>query len=180
MTQEDWIDPHSIGALVYELYITDWTDVVLFEGGEPPSDMSEWVDLFGGIPAPHTAPFYGLCRFCEAHATIVGAALPWLAAEIGRNDGYATMLGFIHRWSGMRLYVPKSHAQFVEKVGCDIGLSTHETIIRDAGIGSQIEVPSAWGVFLALRRVAIALAIRSRLPNEEISRRFGVTMRSLR
>lgn len=74
----------------------------------------------------------------------------------------------------------RDREQFVEKVGCDLCVSTHERFVRDAGVGSQVEVPSAWGVFLALRRVAIAIAIQSRMPPDEITRRFGVTMRSLR
>ncbi len=162
------------------VYFSDWDGNFLFDGDEPAVDMSDWAELFGGIPAPLSAPFYGLCRFCEAHSGAVNAALPWLAAEIGHNDGYATMLGFVHRWSGRRIYVSKDHAQFVEKVGCDLCASTHGRLLRDAGAGSQVEVPSAWGVFMALRRVAIAIAIRSRVPSEEVSRRFGVTMRSLR
>ena len=165
---------------IFELYPTEWDGVFLLDGDEPAADVSEWAGLFGGIPAPCSAAFYGLCRFCEAHAGAVNATLPWLAAEIGHNDGYATMLRFIHRWSGMRLYVSKDREQFVEKVGCDLCASTHERFILDGGAGSQVEVPSAWGVFLALRRVAIAVAIQSRMPHDEITRRFGVTMRSLR
>lgn len=160
--------------------LADWDVFTLYEGTEASPDIAEWADLFGGIPAPETASFYGLCRFCDAHAAAVDAALPRLAALVGRNDGYATMLGFVHRWSGRRLYVPRSHAQFVERVGCGIGASTHASLVRDAGVGAQVEVPSAWGVFLALRRVAIAVAIRSRLSHDEVARRFGVTLRSLR
>lgn len=165
---------------IYEEHFLDWDDVLLYEGEGPAPDLSEWMKLFGGIPAPGSAAFYGLCRFCEVDTAATNAALPWLAAEIGRNDGYATMLRFIHRWSGRRLYVYKDHRQFTEKIGCDLSASTHRRLLRDAGVGSQIEVPSAWGVFVALRRVAIAMAIRSRLPHDEISCRFGVTKRSLR
>ncbi len=165
---------------ISEMYLAEWDSVFLLDGDEPASDLPEWAELFGGIPAPSSAAFYGLCRFCEAEAAAVNAALPWIAAEIGSNDGYATMLRFIHRWGGLRLYVSKDHAHFVEKVGCDIGETTYQRLIRDAGVGSQVEVPSAWGVFLALRRVAVAIAIRSRVPHDEITRRFGVTMRSLR
>ena len=165
---------------IFEVYFAEWDGVFLLDGNEPAADLSEWAELFRGIPAPSSAAFYGLCRFCEAHPAAVNAALPWLAAEIGSNDGYMTMLQFVHRWGGLRLYVSKDHGQFVEKVGCDLCESTHQRFIRDAGVGSQVEVPSAWGVFLALRRVAIAIAIRSRMPHDEITRRFGVTMRSLR
>lgn len=141
---------------------------------------SEWAAIFGGIPTPSSTAFFSLCQFCDANTLPVDAALPWLAAEIGRNDGYATMLGFIHRWSGTRLYVPRSHARFVERVGCELGIATHARLVRDVGVGSQVEVPSAWGVFLALRRTAIAIAVDSRMPRADVSRCFGVTMRSLR
>ena len=162
------------------IYFSEGGSLFVLDGDERGAEVSEWADLFGGIPAPQSAPFFGLCRFCDANCTIVNAALPWLAAEVGHNDGYATMLEFIRRWGGMRLYVPKDYGRFAKKVGSAVGVSTHRRLVRDAGVGSQVEVPSAWGVFLALRRVAIALAIRSRLPPDEISRRFGVTMRSLR
>lgn len=165
---------------MYEFYFVEPDELSVFDGEGPAPEAPEWMELFGGIPSPDSAAFYGLCRFCQEHAAVVQGALPWLAAEIARNDGPATMLRFVRRWSGMRLYVPRSHARFAERVGCDLGASTHDQIVRAAGVGSQVEVPSAWGVFLALRRVAIGLAIRSRLPAEEISRGFGVTMRSLR
>lgn len=162
------------------IYFSDSGNVFVLDGEGPAPDMLEWADLFGGIPAPQSSAFFALCRFCDANAAIVNAALPWLAAEVGHNDGYATMLEFIRRWGGMKLYVAKDYERFARKVGCPLGASTHRRLVRDAGVGSQVEVPSAWGIFLALRRVAIALAIRSRLPHDEISRRFGVTMRSLR
>lgn len=108
------------------------------------------------------------------------AALPWAAAEIAGNDGFAAMLAFVAHWGGVRFYVPRDAARFAAKAGIPISALTHCRFRREAGTAALIEIPSAWGVFIALRRVAIAAALASGEPPARIARRFGVTERSLR
>ena len=43
-----------------------------------------------------------------------------------------------------------------------------------------IEVPSAWGVFVALRGLAIEEALRAGATDASVAQEFGVTTRALR
>jgi hypothetical protein len=108
------------------------------------------------------------------------AALPWVAAEVGGNDGFPAMLDFVGRWSGARFYVPRDPRRFAAKAGMALGPITHGRFLREAGPAALVEIPSAWGVFFALRRVAVAAAMARGDPPVQVARRFGVSERSLR
>ena len=90
------------------------------------------------------------------------------------------MLLFVSRWSGLRLYVPRELGRFAAKAGVPVSVATHKRFLKEAGPPALIEIPSAWGILLALRRVAIAAALAAGEPRASIARRFGVTERSLR
>jgi len=137
-------------------------------------------ELFLPLPSGDTARLTAFARFCETHRPQALAALPWAAAELAGNDGFSLMLAFIARWSGARFYVPRDARRFAAKAGMPIGAITHSRFLREAGPPALIEIPSAWGIFLVLRRVGIAAALATGEPHSLIARRFGVTERSLR
>jgi hypothetical protein len=137
-------------------------------------------DLFTALPPPGSAGFASLIGFCQECRPRVLAALPWVAAEVAGNDGFAIMLAFVSRWSGSRFYVPPDHGRFTQKAGFAIGHATHRRFLKEAGPAALVEIPSAWGVFLSLRRVAAAAALARGDPPARVARRFGVTERSLR
>lgn len=140
----------------------------------------QWHTLFSGIAEEGTPGFDELRRFCDAHRGDALAALPWMAAEIGGNDGFAAMLRLVRTESGSRLYVPRDRALFVERTGGTIGERTHRRLIDQAGSAGAVEVPSSWGVFLALRRVAIGAALAQGDSRRLVAHRYGVTERALR
>ena len=136
--------------------------------------------LFSGLPAEGTPACSDLLAFLAAHRPAVLAALPWAAAEIAGNDGFEAMLGFVRRHGGSRLYIPHEWRRFTLRVGLPLSETTHRRLLKGAGPAALVETPSAWGVFLVLRRVAIEAALRDGVPRRIIAHRFGVTARSLR
>jgi hypothetical protein len=137
-------------------------------------------DLFCALPPAGSPHCILLAAFCEAHRPEVLAALSWAAAEVAGNEGFPVMLAFIARWSGARFYVPRDHRRFAAKAGLPLGAATHRRFLKEGGAAALVEIPSAWGVFLALRRVAITAALAQGQAPACIARRFGVTERSLR
>ncbi|HET9640729.1 MAG TPA: hypothetical protein VFP12_16155 [Allosphingosinicella sp.] len=139
----------------------------------------EW-ELFGALPPTGSPRFSLFVRFCEAQRPQVLAALPWAAAEAAGNDGFDAMLEFISRWGGNRFYVPANFADFSAKAGVSLGRVTHRRFLKETKPASLIDLPSAWGVFLALRRVAILSALARGDKPRVVARQFGITERGLR
>ncbi|MHB8283599.1 MAG: hypothetical protein ACYDD1_02890 [Caulobacteraceae bacterium] len=136
--------------------------------------------VFDGLPPRGSPAFDDLCGFCGEHRQQVLCALPWLAAEIAGNEGFASMFAFVRRHGGARLHVSAHLEQFKAKATIDLSERTYRHIVQNAGVGALIDVPSAWGIFLALRRVAISQALAEGAHKRAVARRFGVSERSLR
>lgn len=135
---------------------------------------------FAGLPAPDSDEFAQLCRFCESHRIEVLAALPWVAAEIAAIGGFAAMLRLVRDLGGRRVYLPRGRPACSTRLGLDLDAATHRRLLDRASAAGTIELPSAWGVFVGLRRVAIRAAVRAGLSQRQIARAFGVTERHLR
>lgn len=148
--------------------------------GDGERTSKDWHLIFSGLPESDSSAFRELCLFCEVHRGQVLATLPWAAAEIGGNDGFALMLDLVRARGGTRLYVSTLHSRFIERLALPIGVETHRRLLAQANAASLIEIPSAWGVFTALRRVAILAALEDGWRPQEVARRFGVSERSLR
>jgi hypothetical protein len=140
----------------------------------------QWSTLFTGIPPDDSGQFHSFCAFCREHEAHILATLPWLAAEIAGSVGFAPMLSFIRRFSGSRLHLSNDLEHFQERTHLEISSATHRKILKCAGETSLVDVPSAWGVFLALRRVAILEAVNAGSERRAIAQQFGVSERSLR
>lgn len=106
--------------------------------------------------------------------------MPWVAAELCEHEGLETMLGFIEKNGGRRLYIAKDFKAFNKKISVVIKETTHERLRHFARDHSLIDIPSLWGIFLALRRVAIRHLIRKGANPGRISKDFGVTDRYIR
>ena len=121
-----------------------------------------------------------LLTFCERNKARVLAALPWIAAEFAGQEDFPSMFCFIRRFSGARLYVSRDLGRFRAAIGIDISEALHRQILRGAGATGIVDIPSAWGVFLALRRVAVIEAVALGTDRRDTARRFGVSERALR
>ena len=140
----------------------------------------EGASLFSGLPREDGATFRALVAFAAANRSAVLAGLPWITAEIAGNEGFETMFHVVRTRGGQRLYVSPDLARFALTLGVPVGAVTHRRVIASAGASSVVDMPSAWGVFLALRRVGIDLALSEGTPRAAVAQAFGVTTRSLR
>ncbi|NTE87456.1 hypothetical protein [Agrobacterium rubi] len=136
--------------------------------------------VFCGIPLPGDAAFAVIVEFYERSKPEVLASMPWVAAELCEHEGLETMLGFIEKNGGRRLYIAKDFKAFNKKISVVIKETTHERLRHFARDHSLIDIPSLWGIFLALRRVAIRHFIRKGANPGRISKDFGVTDRYIR
>lgn len=148
----------------------------------PPSDLAavNAHPCFAGLPDPDSDDFESLCLFCEEHRVAVLASLPWVAAEIAGLGGFEAMLRLVRRHGGRRLYLPRGRAACSTRLGLNLDPPTHLRLLDRASAAGTIEIPSAWGVFVGLRRVAIRAAVRAGRSQREVAQAFGVTERHLR
>ena len=102
------------------------------------------------------------------------------AAEIAGTAGFGAMLRLVHRHGGRRLYLPRGRAACSARMGLSLDPPTHRQLLDQASAAGTIEIPSAWGVFVCLRRVGIRAAIRRGRSLREVAHDFGVTERHLR
>ena len=136
--------------------------------------------IFTGVPEAGSEDRRRLIDFCETHKSRVLSAIPWVAAEIADQAGFEVLFEVLRRHGGMTCYVPHDINRCQNKFGIPVPEKLHDRFIILSDSNGCINVPSAWGVFLAVRRVAICMALEDGLPNKDIARNFGVTDRFLR
>jgi hypothetical protein len=137
------------------------------------------IDVFSGIPPADTERFNWLLAFCEGYRDYVLATLPWLLAEVAQVNGFKDMLIVARNRSGQCVAIPSHASELESRLGISVSDKLYHNIRRLAA-GPSVDIPSAWGTFLALRRAAIDIALQDGLPDQEIAVRFGVTVRHLR
>lgn len=137
-------------------------------------------EYFTGIPAHSTDDYRDLLVFCEAHRTAVLASLPWFAAEIAGRESFHAMFAIQRVASGRRFYVPADRAVVEARLGVEISEATFDALRRAAAPSLVIDIPSSWGIFTAIRRAGVFIAIRNELRADFILRRFGITNRVLK
>lgn len=134
-------------------------------------------DCWAGLPPEDTPLFEDLVRFCQNNRTAVWMTLPWLAAELSAINGFEAMLHFVRRESGAPFYIPHNLSRLNERHGLSLTTRDHERFLHNVDCRGALTVPSAFGVFLAIRRAALQTAIAAGEPDREIAQRFGATIR---
>jgi len=135
---------------------------------------------FAGLPPAGSPEFDALVAFCDRHRNDALTALPWVGAQIADACGFAAMLRVIQRHGGRRVYLPRGLQACSARLGVELDAATHRHLLDRAGAAGTLEIPSGWGVFVALRRVAIRAAVRAGFDPNDIALAFGVTPRHLR
>jgi len=136
--------------------------------------------VFTGVPESGSYDRERLIEFCRHHRSRVLSAIPWVAAEIADQAGFDVLFEVLRQHGGTTCYVPHDIQRCRAKLGIEIPEKLHDRFIVLSDSNGCINVPSAWGVFLAVRRVAICQALEQGVPNKDIARCFGVTDRFLR
>lgn len=138
--------------------------------------------LFCGIPAKGTADFANIVMFCEEYSSFVLAATHFTFAEIAAAAGFQAALEFVRSHGGSNnLYIHKTVEAFCHWSSLDAedAAAIWNVLTRMADIDSEVDVPSAYGVFQAIRRVAIDAALKSGVSGRKIACAFGGTERGI-
>lgn len=136
--------------------------------------------LFSGLPIIRSENEKELVLFCESNQRCVLASMPWAASEIAGICGFSTLFHLMYRHGGRKIYMPKDALRFAQLYAVDINDADYKKLARRADTSGHIELPSAWGVFIAIRRAAMQMAMRENVPSQELTRTFGVSMRNIR
>lgn len=136
--------------------------------------------IFSGLPAMSSENERELIQFCERYPLSVLSAMPWAAAEIAGVCGFSTLFHLMYRYGGRKLYLPKKNERFNKLYNVEIEGDQYQRLLKRVDSAGNIELPSAWGVFIAIRRAAMQMAMRDNVPSMELTRTFGVSMRNIR
>ena len=135
--------------------------------------------LFRGLPSPESARYVPLIQFCEDHKDQVLASLPWLVAEITDQSDFHLMINLVLARSGSRIYQHDLRRECAKR-GVTITDKVMDRLLAMNNGTDRFELPSAWGVFSTLRRLAILCDLRGGTPLATIARNYGVSLRYLR
>jgi hypothetical protein len=140
----------------------------------------EFISLVGGAALLAGESRQACIDFCEQNAAFVLACLPSSLSTIARATGFATMLQLVTDYGGRRLYLPTRQDKFHAQTGLSIS-SAHYVLWREhADVNGQLDIPSVWGVFLALRRAAIRLALARDWPADALHTTFGISRKQIK
>ncbi|MFJ4353480.1 hypothetical protein ACIPZ5_21630 [Pseudomonas sp. NPDC089428] len=136
--------------------------------------------LLGGA-ALMTGDSRQMClEFCERNRELVIGCLPGSLAQIAEDTDFALILDLVNAHGGRRLYLPTRPQRFLQQTGLYVPETTYAQWRDLADVNGQIDIPSVWGLFLALRRAAIRLALNQDWTPEALHATFGVSRRQLK
>lgn len=134
-------------------------------------------DLFRGLPNPADPSFAEIVNFSERRASKILAHMPaftsLIASEVSFRDAYTIS----YQLSGKRIYLPKNADRFAAKIQCDIGAEIYERILDIACAEPHIEVPSSWGIFSIIRKIAIIEYLEQTQSKTQAQIEFGANRR---
>lgn len=134
---------------------------------------------FAGIPANSTLDHRDLVRFCDENRSQVLASLPWIAAEIAGLESFISMFEMQRFTGGRRLYLSNRHTVVERKLGISLREGTFSALRKGSQPTCIVDIPSSWGVFTAIRRAGIFIALGNCADHKDILKRFGVSRRVL-
>ncbi|SFU15930.1 hypothetical protein SAMN05192562_10783 [Kosakonia arachidis] len=142
--------------------------------------LQDYPLLFSGLPAISSENEKELVQFCEKHKEHVLSAMPWAASEIAGTCGFKSLFQLISHHGGRKIYIPKDASKFYKLYEVEIPKKQYSRLCKYADSAGNIEMPSAWGVFVAIRRAAMQIAMQDQVSPKYLVKTFGVTMRSIR
>ncbi|ADW72236.1 hypothetical protein Rahaq_0609 [Rahnella aceris] len=76
--------------------------------------------------------------------------------------------------------MPKEAEKFYQIYGINIPQNKYNRIYKKIDSSGYLDTPSNWGVFIAIRRAAMQVAMKEDIPAKLLTQTFGITMRSIR
>ncbi len=118
--------------------------------------------------------------FCERNRDRVLSCLPNSLADVVRSTNFGMMLDLVKTHGGRRLYLPTRHERFFHRTGLYVPEPTYIGWRDIADVNGQIDIPSVWGLLLALRRAAIRTALARQWSPEALHSIFGISRRQIK
>lgn len=148
--------------------------------GEQQESLDEWFELFSGLPLQHSEKESRLIHFCERHKMNILSAMPWVASELAEHCGFTCLFNLIHLHGGQKIYLPKEVTRFCQIYNLTISAHSYQKLYKKIDSSGYLDTPSTWGVFIAIRRAAMQVAMKEEIPQKLLTQTFGITMRSIR
>lgn len=149
-------------------------------GGERFPTSASFIQLVGGTALLGGEARNACVEFCEQNRQIALCSLPESLAELAAVAGFAAVFELVSTYGGRRLYLPTSLQRFLAMTGISIPAVAYQRWRDQADGNGQVDIPSMWGLFLALRRAAIRFALARGWSAEEIYTTFGLSKKQLR
>lgn len=121
-----------------------------------------------------------LTRFCEAHHETVLLYLPAVLEPLARTSGWNLVLDLVARLGGRRIYLPTDANRFARQTTIQVAPDHYQLWRLQADGSGQIDVPSAWGVYLSVRRAALSYAVSDSWAPAILQSTFGLSRTQLR
>jgi hypothetical protein len=118
--------------------------------------------------------------FCRQNRDLVTSCLPGSLMQIADVRDFTLVLDLVTAHGGRRLYLPTRAQRFFVQTGLLVPEGIYGKWRSLADVNGQIDIPSIWGLFLALRRAAIRLALGREWSPEALHATFGVSRRQLK
>ncbi|MFI8417204.1 hypothetical protein ACQKDS_12245 [Serratia sp. NPDC078593] len=142
--------------------------------------MDEWEELFSGLPVRHSERESKLIEFCEKYRVNILSAMPWVASEIAAQSGFSDLFNLVYCFGGRKIHMPPERKEFYKIYNISMTEHSYQRLYKKSDVSGYLELPSAWGVFMAIRRAAMQLAMKEDVPTMFLTKTFGVTMRNIR
>lgn len=112
-------------------------------------------ELFRGLPNPIDTSFTEIVNFSEHNADKILPHMPAFTSLIALRISFSDAYKISYHLSGKRIYLPKDRRKFADKIQCKIDEQTYDYILGMACGEPHIEIPSSWGIFSIIRKIAI-------------------------
>ncbi|WP_431224953.1 hypothetical protein ACQ86O_09050 [Serratia sp. L9] len=142
--------------------------------------LDECLELFSGLPLESSQRESHLISFCERYKTNILSVMPWVASEFAAYCGFEVLFRILHSHGGRKIYLPKELDKFSCLYGVNIPQHSYLKLYKKADSSGYLDIPSTWGVFIAIRRAALQIAMKEDIPAKLLTQTFGITMRNIR
>ncbi len=144
-------------------------------------------NLFECIPPEGSEKHFQLLEFCKHNHSHVLATMPFIASEVAEFCGFYAFFELIREFGGSKINLAGGPGKLLERYGLFLSEKSYEKLMFHTEC-DWIDLPSAWGVFIALRRAAIMGEVKkARVPtvkgpvlNRTLAQKYGVSERYIR
>jgi hypothetical protein len=140
---------------------------------------NDYYSVFRGLPQNDTPANDQLIEFFNHHTEYSLANMPAMASELTIAFGFPNMLDFFRENCAAKVHV-NPQCKFFAELGIDSQKDACDRIIKLVDGDGYVYLPSASGIFQALKRAAIHATLKRSTRRHEIARFFGISSRQLR